>query len=62
MLNGNEPCRSYLIADPTGRQASLSVTADTPQVETLANRERELLDTIRFGPPPPSPTLRTTGK
>ena len=52
----------YLIADPSGRQASLSVTADTLQVETLANRERELLDTIRFGPPPPSPTLRTTGK
>ena len=33
-------------ADPTGRQASLSVTADTPQIETLANRERELLDTL----------------
>ena len=52
----------YLIADPTGRQASLSVTADTPQVETLANRERELLDTLRFGPAPASPTLRTTGQ
>ena len=52
----------YLIADPSGRQASLSVTADTPQVETLANRERELLDTLRFGPAPASPTLKTTGR
>lgn len=50
----------YLIADPSGRQATLSVTVDTPQVEVLANRERELLDTIRFGPAPASPTLRTT--
>ena len=49
----------YLIADPTGRQASLSVTVDTPQVEALANRERELLDTLRFGP---APALRTTGR
>ena len=52
----------YLIADPTGRQASLSVTVDTPQVEALANRERELLDTLRFGPAPVSPALRTTGR
>ena len=52
----------YLIADPSGRQASLSVTVDTPLVETLANRERELLNTLRFGPAPASPTVRTTGK
>ena len=52
----------YLIADSSGRQASLSVTADTPQVEMLANRERELLDTLRFGPAPASPSLRTTGR
>jgi hypothetical protein len=52
----------YLIADPSGRQASLSVTIDTPLVETLANRERELLSNVRFGPAPASPTLRTTGK
>ena len=42
----------YLIADPSGRQASLSVTADTALVESLANRERELLNTLRFGPVP----------
>ena len=50
----------YLIADPTGRQASLSVTVDTPQIEALAGRERELIDTLRFGPAPASPALRTT--
>lgn len=50
----------YLIADPSGRQASLTTTVDTPQVEGLANRERELLETLRFGPAPPTPTLRTT--
>ena len=44
-------------ADP-----SLSITVDTPQVEALANRERELLDTLRFGPAPASPALRTTGR
>ena len=50
----------YLMADPSGRQASLSITADTPLIETLANRERDLIDSLRFGPAPPSPALRTT--
>lgn len=52
----------YLIADPSGRQATLSVTVDTPLLETLANRERELLNTVRFGPTPASPTPRTTNR
>lgn len=52
----------YLIADPSGRQATLSVTVDTPLLETLANRERELLNTVRFGPAPASPTPRTTNR
>jgi hypothetical protein len=49
----------YLIADPSGRQASLSITVDTPHLESLASRERELIDTLRFGP---APVIRTTGK
>ncbi len=52
----------YLIADPSGRQASLSVTVDTPLVEALANRDRELLNTLRFGPAPTTPTPRTTNR
>ena len=52
----------YLIADPSGRQASLSVTVDTPLIEALANRDRELLNTLRFGPAPTTPTPRTTSR
>jgi hypothetical protein len=52
----------YLIADHTGRQASLSVTVDTALVETLANREREFVNNLRFGPAPVTPTARTTSR
>lgn len=52
----------YLIADSTGRQASLSVTVDSTLVETLANREREFLGTLRFGPAPAGPSPRTTSR
>ena len=51
----------YLIADPSGRQVSLRVTADTALVESLANRERELLNTLRFGPAPTT-SPRTTSR
>jgi hypothetical protein len=51
----------YLIADPSGRQASLSVTLDSSLVEALANRDRELL-ALRFGTAPPTPTPRTTNR
>ena len=40
----------YLIADPSGRQASLQVTLDSSFLKNLTNRERELVDSIRFVP------------
>ncbi|WP_010587268.1 hypothetical protein [Schlesneria paludicola] len=43
----------YLVADPTGRQASLMFIADTPLVEKITRYERELIESIRFGPAPP---------
>jgi hypothetical protein len=52
----------YLIAEPSGRQATMSITVDTSLVETLANRERELLKSLRFGPTPASATPRTTSR
>ena len=50
----------YLIADSSGRRASLSVTIDTQLAESLAGRDRELLTNLRFGPAPASP--RTTSR
>lgn len=52
----------YLIADPSGRQATLSVTVDTMLVDVLGNRERELLTSLKFGPAPATPTPRTTSR
>jgi hypothetical protein len=52
----------YLIADPSGRQATLSVTVDSMLVDALGNRERELLSNMRFGPAPATPTPRTTSR
>ena len=43
----------YLVADPTGRQVSLMLIADTPLVDKVTKYERELIDSIRFGPAPP---------
>lgn len=40
----------YLLADPSGRQASLQVTLDSSLLENLANRDRELVDSLRFVP------------
>lgn len=42
----------YLIADPSGRQASMMFTADTPLAEKLAMFDRELVDSLKFGPAP----------
>lgn len=42
----------YLVADPTGRQASLMFTADTDVVEKLAKNDREIVDSLKFGPAP----------
>lgn len=52
----------YLITDPTGRQASLSITVDTTLLESLGNREREFVSTLRFGPAPLTPSPRTTSR
>ena len=42
----------YLIADPSGRQASLKFVVDTPQYEKLIQHDRELVDSLKFGPAP----------
>ncbi len=41
----------YLIADPAGRQASVMFAVDTPLVEKLGRRDREFVQTLRFGAP-----------
>jgi len=40
----------YLVADPSGRQASLQFALDSTLVSSLANRDRELVDSLRFVP------------
>jgi hypothetical protein len=52
----------YLVADSSGRQATMSITVDTPLAETLGDRERELIGKLRFGPAPATPTPRTTSR
>ena len=42
----------YLVADPTGRQASLMFAVDTALAETLVKYDRELVDSLKFGPAP----------
>ena len=42
----------YLVADPTGRQASLMFSVDTPLVESLKKFDREIVDSLKFGPAP----------
>jgi hypothetical protein len=41
----------YLIADPSGRQASVMFAVDTPLVEKLGQRDREFVQSLRFGAP-----------
>ena len=43
----------YLVADPTGRQASLMFSVDTDLVATMGKHDRELVDSLKFGPAPP---------
>lgn len=43
----------YLVADATGRQASLMFSVDTALVPSLAKHDRELIDSLKFGPAPP---------
>ncbi len=49
----------FLIAEPSGKQASLLVSLDRALVENLGNRDRELVDSIRFGPLPATAILKT---
>jgi len=41
----------YLCADAAGRQASVMFAIDTPLLEKLAQRDREFVQTLRFGAP-----------
>ncbi|WP_397571696.1 hypothetical protein [Schlesneria sp. T3-172] len=43
----------YLVADPSGRQASLMFSVDTSLVPTMGKHDRELVDSLKFGPAPP---------
>jgi hypothetical protein len=52
----------YLIAEPNGRQATIMTTVETSQLEAMAGREKDLLNTLRFGPAPGGPTPRTTSR
>jgi hypothetical protein len=42
----------YLVADPTGRQASLMFTVDTDLADKLPPYDREIVDSLKFGPAP----------
>ena len=42
----------YLVADPTGRQASLRFMVETEMYEKLVKHDRELVDSLKFGPAP----------
>jgi hypothetical protein len=42
----------YLVADPSGRQASLKFEVDTASYDKLAKQDRELVNSLKFGPTP----------
>ena len=42
----------YLVADPSGRQASLMFAVDTPLFDKMAKFDREIVDSLKFGPAP----------
>ena len=42
----------YLVADPSGRQASLKFEVDTASYDKLAKQDRELVNSLMFGPTP----------
>jgi hypothetical protein len=50
----------YLIADPTGKQASMLVSLDRDLVEKLGQRDLELVQSLRFGPPPVTALLKSS--
>lgn len=43
----------YLVADPSGRQASLMFTSDSDVADKLVKFDREIVDSLKFGPAPP---------
>ncbi len=49
----------YLVADPSGKQASLLVSLDRELVEKLGSRDAELVQSLRFGPPPVTALLKS---
>ncbi|HET6426622.1 MAG TPA: hypothetical protein VFG20_23220, partial [Planctomycetaceae bacterium] len=49
----------YLIADPSGKQASMLISLDRELVEKLGQRDLELAQSLRFGPPPVTALLKT---
>ncbi|MBI1347323.1 hypothetical protein GC163_13670 [bacterium] len=49
----------YLCADAAGRQASIMFAIDTPLMEKLAERDREFVQTLRFGAPQVTKLLET---
>lgn len=42
----------YLVADPSGRQASLMFTGEADIADKLAKFDREIVDSLKFGPAP----------
>lgn len=49
----------YLMAEPSGKQASLLVAVDRGLVERLGERDRELVEAVRFGPLPVTAILKS---
>lgn len=48
----------YLIADPSGKQASMLFSLDRQLVEKLGQRDQDLVESLRFGPPPVTAILK----
>lgn len=42
----------YLVADPSGRQVSMMFTVDTEAFDKLSPYDREIVDSLKFGPAP----------
>lgn len=49
----------FLLADPSGKQASLMVAVDRDLAPKLGNRDREFAEAIRFGVPATTAILKT---
>lgn len=49
----------YLLAEPSGKQASLMFAIDSDQLEKLGDRDREFVQSVRFGAPATTAILKT---